>query len=116
MLSRSLVQDRDNPTYMEALSDREDCTCESFQRSTEEDLVVRERIPSRNDSTSVREPGTNGKHVPIGQAQNDGSSDNSQEIPVSMDNVRPEGTEDQSIKSADREDLRRNVHVERSKN
>ena len=42
---------------------------------------------------SVREPGTNGNYEPIGQAQNYGSSANSQEIPVSMDNVCPEGTE-----------------------
>ena len=63
----------------------------------------------------VREPGTNGNHAPSGQAQNNGSSANSQEIPVSMENERPEGTEDQSIKSADGEDLRRNVHMRRSK-
>ena len=42
---------------------------------------------------------------PLVKAQNNGSSDNSQEIPVSMDNVRPEGTEDQSITSADGEYL-----------
>ena len=35
------------------------------------------------------EPGTNGNYVPIGQSQNDGSTDNSQEIPVSMYNVCP---------------------------
>ena len=70
----------------------------------------------RNESPSVREPGTNGNHAPIGQAKNDGSSANSQEIPVSMDNVRPEGTEDQYITSADGEDLRRNVHVRRYEN
>ena len=40
------------------------------------------------------EPDTSGNHATIGQAQNDGSSDNSQEIPVSMDNVFPERTED----------------------
>ena len=39
------------------------------------------------------EPGTNGNHEPIGQSQNDGSSANSQESAVSMDNVCPEGTE-----------------------
>ena len=44
---------------------------------------------------SVRKPGTNENHAPIGQAQSDGSSANSQEIPVSMYNVCPEGTEDQ---------------------
>ena len=52
---------------------------------------------SRTESSSVREPGTNGKHAHIGKAKNDGSSANSQEIPVSMDNVCPEGTEDQSV-------------------
>ena len=51
----------------------------------------------------------------IGQAQKDGSSANIQEIPVSMENVRPEGTEYQSITSVDGEDLMRNVHVRRSK-
>ena len=44
----------------------------------------------------VIEPGNNGNYAPIGKVQNDGSSD-SQEIPVSKDNVRPEGTEDQSV-------------------
>ena len=42
-------------------------------QSSEEDRVVRERVPSRTERPSVREPGTNGKHVPIGQEQN-GSS------------------------------------------
>ena len=102
------------PTYMELLSSREDCSCEDFQIATEEDLVVRERVPSSNERPSVREHGTNGNHAPIGQAHNDGSSANSQEIPVSMDNERTEGTEDQSITSADGEDLRRNVHMRRS--
>ena len=37
---------------------------------------------------------TNGRMVPIGQAQNGSSSANGQEIPVSMDNVCPEGTEE----------------------
>ena len=60
------------------------------------------------------EPGTNGKHAPIGQAQNDGYSSNIQEIPVSMDNVCPEGTEDQYVKSPRGEALLRNVHVRRS--
>ena len=92
MLSISLGQDPDNPTYMEVLSGREDCPCGAFRIATEEDLVVRERVPSRNERPSAREPGTNGNHAPIGQAQNDGSSSNSQEIPVSMDNVRPEVT------------------------
>ena len=54
----------------------------------EEDLVVRESVPSRTERPSVREPGTNGNHAPIGQAHNEGSSD-SQEILVSMENVSP---------------------------
>ena len=69
-------------------------------------LVVRKSVPSRTEIPSVREPGTNGNHAPIGQAQNDGYSTNSQEIPVSMKNERQEGTEDQSITSADGEYLR----------
>ena len=85
---------------MEVISGREDCRCEAFRIATEEDLVVRERVPSRTKRPSVRETGTNGNHAPIGQAQNNGSSANSQEIPVSMDNERPEGTEDQSIISS----------------
>ena len=66
-------------------------------QSSEEDLVIRERFTSRTERPSVREPGTNGNHTPIGKAQNGGSSDNSQEIPVSMENVCPKDTEDQSI-------------------
>ena len=73
-----------------------------------------ERVTSRTERPSVREPVTNGNHAPIGQAQKDGYSANSQEFPVSMDNVRPEGTEDQYITSADGEVLRRNVHTRRS--
>ena len=67
MLSRSLGQDPDNQAYMEVLSGMEDCPCEAFQIATEEDLVVRERVPIRNERPSVREPGTNGNHAPIGQ-------------------------------------------------
>ena len=87
----------------------------SFQgpQSYEEDLVVRERVPRRTEGPSVIEPGTNWNHAPIGQAQNYGSSD-SQEITVSMDNVRPEGTEDQYVTSTDGEYLGRNFHVRRS--
>ena len=59
-------------------------------QSSEEDLVVRERFPRRTEIPSVREPGTNGNNEPIGKAQNSGSSANSQEIPVSMDNVCPD--------------------------
>ena len=78
MLSISLGQDPDTTTYMEVLLCREDCPCGAFRIATEEDLVVRERVPSRTDGPSVREPGTNGNHAPIGQAQNDSSSANSQ--------------------------------------
>ena len=45
---------------------------------SEEDLFVKERFPSRTGRPSVREPGTDGNHAPIGQAHNDGSSANSQ--------------------------------------
>ena len=48
--------------------------------------------------------------MPIFQAQNNSSSD-IQEIPVSMDNVCPEGNEDQSVTSLDGESFKRNVHV-----
>ena len=54
----------------------------------EEDLVVSERVPSRNEIPSVREPGTNWNHAPIGQAQNDGYSD-SQEIPEFVETPVP---------------------------
>ena len=101
---------------MEVLSGREDFPCEAFRRATEEDLVLRERFPIMTERSSVREPGTNVNLAPIGQAQNDGSSANSQEIPVSMYNVCPEGTEDQYITSAYGEDLRRNAHVRCSEN
>ena len=111
MLSIFLRQDTDTPTYMEVLSGTEDCPCGVFRISTEEDLVVRERVPSRTERPSVIEPGTNGNHVPIFQAQKNGCSANSQETPVSMENERPEGTEDQYITSADGEDLMRNVHM-----
>ena len=35
---------------------------------SEEDLVVRERFPSRTERPSVREPDTNGNRAPIGQS------------------------------------------------
>ena len=54
MLSRSLGQDPDTPTYMEVLSGREDCPCEAFRIATEEELVVRERVPSRTERPPVR--------------------------------------------------------------
>ena len=48
----------------------------------EEDLVVRERVPSSTERPSVREPCTNGNHATIVQSHNGGSSANSQEITV----------------------------------
>ena len=36
---------------------------------SEEDLVLRERVPRRTEMPPVRETGTNGNHAPIGQAQ-----------------------------------------------
>ena len=38
-------------------------------QSSEEDLVVRERVPIRTERQAVREPGTNGNHAPVGQSQ-----------------------------------------------
>ena len=72
-----------------------------------------ERVQIRTKRPSVRELGSNGNHVPIGQAQNDSSS-NRKEILVSMDNVRPEGTEDQYVTSLNGEALGSNVHVRHS--
>ena len=90
MLSISLVQDPDTPTYMEVLSGREDFPCGAFRIATKEDLVVRGSVPSRTERPSVIETGTNGNHAPICQSQNDGSNANSQEIPVSMNNMCPD--------------------------
>ena len=59
--------------------------------------------------------GTNGKNVPVGQAQKEGSSANIQEIPISIENVRPEGTEYKSVTSPSGEALGSNVLVRRSK-
>ena len=81
---------------------------------SEEDLVVRERVPSSTDRPSVREPGTNGNHAPIGQAQNGDSSANSQEIPVSMNNVCPDGNKNKYVTSSSGEALGRNVNLRRS--
>ena len=66
---------------------------------SEEDLVVRERVPIRTELPLVREPGTNGNHAPIGQAQNSGSSDDNPEIPISMDNVSPDRNKNQYVTS-----------------
>ena len=83
-------------------------------QSFEEDLVVRERVPRRNEIPSVIEPGTNGNYSTIGKAKNDSSSANSQEILVLMDNVCPEGTEKQYVTSPSGEALVRNFNVKRS--
>ena len=83
-------------------------------QSSEEDLVVRYRVPIRTERPSGREPVTNGNHAPIGQAHKNGSGANSQEILVLMDNVCPEGNEDQYVTSPSGEALGRNVHVRRS--
>ena len=47
-------------------------------QSSEEEVVVRDRVLNRTERPSVREPGINGNHAPICQAWNNGSSDNSQ--------------------------------------
>ena len=47
-------------------------------QSSQEELVVRERVPRSIDRPPVREPGTNWNHEPIVQAQNGGSSANIQ--------------------------------------
>ena len=83
-------------------------------QSSEEDPVLRDRVPSRTEIRSVREPGTNGNHAPIGQAQNGGFNANIQEIPVSMKNVCPYGNENQYVTSPSGEALERNAHVRRS--
>ena len=46
--------------------------------SSEEDLVLSERVSRRTERLSVREPGTDINHAPIDQSQNDGSSANIQ--------------------------------------
>ena len=51
---------------------------------------------------------------PLVKAQNDGYSANSQEIPVSMENVCPEKTDDEYITSPSGDALGRNVHMRHS--
>ena len=77
---------------------------------SEEDLVVRDRVPISTERPSVRKPGTNGNHALIGQYQNNGSN-YSQETPVSMDNLSHDWTEDQPITSPNGEALGIHVHV-----
>ena len=48
---------------------------------------------------------------PLVKAQNDSSSAKSQEIPVSMDNVCPDGNENQYVTSTSVETLGSNVNV-----
>ena len=52
----------------------------------EEDLVVRERVPSRTEMPSSNEPGIYGDHIPIGPERNVNSSEH-KERPVSMNNI-----------------------------
>ena len=66
---------------------------------SEEVLVLREMVPIRTERISLREPVTGGNHAPIGKSHKVYSSANSQEIPVSMENVRPERTEYQYVTS-----------------
>ena len=68
LLSRSLGQDPDTPTYKEVLSGSEDLPCDDFQWATKEDLFAREKVTSRTERPSVREPVTNANHAPNGQA------------------------------------------------
>ena len=51
---------------------------------------------------------------PLVKSQNDGSSNNIREIPVSMDNVCPDGNENQYVTSPSGEALGRNINVRRS--
>ena len=51
---------------------------------------------------------------PLVKAQNDGSSAKSQEIPVSMYNMCPDGNKNQYVTSPSGETLGRNVNVRRS--
>ena len=81
----------------------------------EKDLVVRKRFTSSTDRPSVRYLFSDGNHAPAGEGKNDHSSANSQEILVSMEDVRPEETEDQYITSPSAEVLGRNLRVRHSK-
>ena len=53
-------------------------------QSYEKDLVLREGVLSRTESTSVIDTGNDWDYSPIGKVQKNSSSDNIQEIPVSM--------------------------------
>ena len=71
-----------------------------------------DRVPSRTERPSGIEPVTYGNYTLVGQAHNNGSSDNIQEIPVSIDNVRPGGAGYQSVTYTSGEALGRNYHEE----
>ena len=79
---------------------------------SEEDLVVRDRAPSMNERPSVSEHVTNGKNSPVGQAHNNGYSEQ-QYILILMNNGRHESNVDKSVKYKSGEYLERNVHVRR---
>ena len=51
---------------------------------SEEYLVLRERVPSSTDRTSVSETVADGSHVPVGQDWRNGSSINLNEILFSI--------------------------------
>ena len=59
-------------------------------------------------------PGTDGNHATFSQVRNKGSNANSQEIMASMENLRPEGNEYQSVTSPSGEYLGRNFNVRSS--
>ena len=64
--------------------------------------------------TLSSDTGTDGIHAILGQLRNCGFITNRQEISVSMENFRPEGTEEQYITSTSGKYLFRSVHVRRS--
>ena len=61
--------------------------------------------------SSVIEPEINGNRASVGQEHTNGYSGNSQEMLVSMENLRPEGTEDQSDTYTSGWALGMNFHV-----
>ena len=80
---------------------------------SEEYIVLRERVTSKNDRPSISETSTYGNHAPVGQAQDESFSAR-QEIPVSIDNISPEGNEDQYVTYLSGEALGINVYVRHS--
>ena len=65
-----------------------------------------------NERPSVSEHVTNGKNSPVGQAHNNGYSEQ-QYILILMNNDRHESNVDKSVKYKSGEYLERNVHVRR---